>query len=157
MNSMNRRTLGTRLALTAFYFTATFCYLFYLNHGNTLCEGVNGPLIESIRLAVACTAWTLFASFCGAIASQALGRFFNISPISVTVIVALSGFASLPLWIYKGYGHFRFENTFDVSCFFREDAEIAFFIIIAPILTALTFLYEYLAQRITKKPTHPTS
>ncbi|MES2223227.1 MAG: hypothetical protein V4587_19935 [Acidobacteriota bacterium] len=154
---MSRRTLWTRLALAALYFAATFSYLFYLNHGNTLCEGGNGPLIESIRLAIGCTAWTLFASFCGAIASQGLGRFFNISAISVTVIVALSGFASLPLWIYTGYGHFRFENIADVSCFFREDAGIVFFIIVAPVLTALTFLYEYLAQRITKKPTRATS
>ncbi len=157
MNSMNRRTLGTRLALTAFYFAATFSYLFYFFRGDTSCQDLNGFPVQIIRLAVACTAWTLFASFCGAIASRGLGGFFNISPISVTVIVALAGFASLPLWIYRGYGHFRFETTFDVSCFFREDAEIAFFIIIAPILTALTFLYEYLAQRITKKPTRPTS
>jgi hypothetical protein len=157
MNIMNRRTLGTRLALTAFYFAATFSYLFYFFRGDTSCQDLNGFPIQIIRLAVACTAWTLFASFCGAIATQGLGRFFNISAISVTVIVALSGFASLPLWIYKGYGHFRFENTFDVSCFFREDAEIAFFIIIAPVLTALTLLCEYLAHRFTQQPTRPTS
>ena len=68
MNSMNRRTLWTRVTLTAFYFAATFCYLFYLSDGNTFCRGAHGRLVETIRLAIGCTAWSLFASLCGTIA-----------------------------------------------------------------------------------------
>ena len=72
--------------------------------------------------------------------------------------MALLGFISVPDWISPGYGHFRFEDTFaDVSCFFTEGFGIAFPIIVAPPLAALTFLCEYLAHRITQKPTRAIS
>jgi hypothetical protein len=151
---MNRKTLWTRVALTAFYFGATFCYLFYISEGNIFCEEVHGHLIETARLAIACTAWSLFASLCAAIVSHSFGRFLKVSAVSVSVVVALAGFGSLPLWIYAGYGHFRFENTIaDVSCFFTEAYGIVFPIMVAPVLAALTLLCEYLARRITKKST----
>ena len=32
-----------------------------------------------------------------------------------------AGLASIPFWIYRGYGHFLFEGTpADISCFFAE-------------------------------------
>jgi hypothetical protein len=152
MNSMSRRTLWTRVALTAIYFAATFSILFYFSEGNTFCEQVNGHLIESIRLAIACTVWSLFASFCGAIASQAFGRFLKFFGGFVSFFVAFAGFASLPFWLYLGYGHFRFENTIaDVSCFFTEGFGIVFPIIVAPVLAALTLACEFVIQRTTKK------
>ena len=155
---MNRRTLWTRVALIALYFAATFCILFYFSDGNTFCGGAHGHLIETTRLAIACTAWSLFASLCGAIVSQKFGGFLKFSAEVVVFFVAFAGFGSLPLWIYAGYGHFRFENTIaDVSCFFAEGFGIAFPIIVAPVLAALTLLCEYLAHRITKKPAHATS
>jgi hypothetical protein len=151
---MNRRTLWTRVALTAFYFAATFCYLFYISDGNTFCGGAHGRVVETLRLAIACTAWSLFASLCGAIVSHIFGSYLKSSGAFVSVFVALVGFASIPLWIYAGYGHFRFKDTFaDVSCFFAEGYGIVFPIIVAPVLAALTLLCEYLAHRITKKST----
>ncbi len=158
MNSMNRRTLGTRVALTALYFAATFCYLFYISDGDTFCGGAHGRLVESIRLAIACTAWSLFASLCAAIVRQIFGSYLKFSGAFISFAVALLGFISITYWIYLGYGHFRFENTIaDVSCFFTEGFAIAFPIIVAPVLAALTFLCEYLAHRITKKPARATS
>ena len=152
MNSMNRRTLWTRVVLTAFYFAATFCYLYSFSRGDASCENVNGYPIETIRLAIACTGWSLFASLCGAIVSNVFGGFLKFSVGVVIFFVAFGGFAYLPRWIYLGYGRFRFENTSaDVSCFFNDGFAIVFPIIIAPILAALALLCEYLANRITKK------
>lgn len=157
MNSMNRRTLWTRVTLTAFYFAATFCYLFYLSDGNTFCGGAHGRLVETIRLAIGCTAWSLFASLCGAIAFHKL-KIPKSAAGFISFAVALLGFISITYWIYAGYGHFRFENTIaDVSCFFTEGFGIVFPIIVAPVLAAQTLLCEYLAHRITQKPTRATS
>jgi hypothetical protein len=154
---MNSRTLWTRVALTAFYFAATFCYLYYFSRGETSCQDVNGYPVETIRLAIGCTAWSLFASLCAAIALHRL----NIPKSAagfISFAVALVGFISIPYWIYLGYGHFRFENTSaDVSCFFREGFGIVFPIIVAPVLAGLTLLCEYLAHRIppATHPPHP--
>ena len=152
MNSMNRKTLWTRVALTALYFAATFCYLFYISDGNTFCGGAHGRLVESIRLAIACTAWSLFASLCAATAFHKL-KIPKSAAGFISFAVALLGFISIPYWISTGYG-FRFENTIaDVSCFFTEGFGIVFPIIVAPVLAALTLLCEYLAHRITRKIT----
>jgi len=157
MNSMNRRTLGTRVALTAFYFAATFSYLFCFSRGDSSCESVNGFPIETIRLAIGCTAWSLFASLCGAIALHQL-KIPKSAAAFISFAVALLGFISIPYWIGYGYGHFRFENTIaDVSCFFTDGFDIVFPIIVASVLAVLTLLCEYLAHRFTQQPTRPTS
>jgi hypothetical protein len=151
MNSMNRRTLWTRVTLTAFYFAATFCYLYSFSRGDTSCQDANGFPIETIRFAIGCTAWSLFASLCGAIALHKL-KIPKSAAGFISFGVALLGFISVPYWIYLGYGHFRFENTIaDVSCFFTDGFGIVFPIIVAPVLAVLTLLCEYLAHRITKK------
>ena len=158
MNCMNRRTLWTRVTLTAFYFIATFSYLFYFFRGEPSCESVNGFPIETIRFAIGCTAWSLFASLCGTIALHK-SKIPKSAAGFISFAVALLGFISIPYWIYLGYGHFRFENTIaDVSCIFQDDSSVIVFpIIIAPPLAALTFLCEYLAHRITQKPTRAIS
>jgi hypothetical protein len=154
---MDRRTLFTQVGLTAFYFAAVFCILFFYTQGSIFCRGVNGHLISTTRLAIACTGWNLIASLCGAIAFHGL-RFARLSSVFVSVAVAFAGFASVPFWIFKGYGHFYFENTSaDVSCFFYEGYAMAFPYVVAPLLAVATLLCEYLAYRTTKKDTGKTS
>jgi hypothetical protein len=58
------------------------------------------------------------------------------------------GLASIPFWIYRGYGHFLFEGTWvDVSCFFAEGYGLAFIFVVAPALGLLTLLYGILWLR----------
>jgi hypothetical protein len=53
-----------------------------------------------------------------------------------------AGLASVPFWIYRGYGRFFFEGTWsDISCFFAEGAGIAFAFVIAPALGILSLIH----------------
>jgi hypothetical protein len=66
----------------------------------------------------------------------------------LTVLIVASGLIYLPNWIYKGYGIFRFENTWaDVSCFFTEGYMLGFLFFLAPLLILATVLREVILMR----------
>ncbi len=63
-----------------------------------------------------------------------------------------AGLASIPFWIYSGYGHFVLEGTWvDISCFFREGYGIAFPFVIAPALGLLTLIHGVFWLKIGKE------
>jgi hypothetical protein len=70
----------------------------------------------------------------------------------VAGVIAFVGFASIPFWIYRGYGKFLFERTWvDVSCFFTEGSGIAFPFVVAPALAVATTIREWLTGEHGRK------
>lgn len=132
-----------RFAVTVAYFVVCFGGLFYYAHGSYFCsrQGRTQHFIQTLRLAVGCTAWSLLVGVCG----QVLGRrprWRRLGP-PVSALLAYLGFASITLWIYRGFGQFLFEGTWaDVSCFFTEGYGSMFPIVVAPALALATFLGE---------------
>lgn len=87
-------------------------------------------LLVSWKLALACSPWDFAAGWTAATILVVWGapwlRYF-------AGIIAAVGFASIPFWIYRGYGVFLFENTWaDVNCFFTEGSGRAFPFVVAP-------------------------
>jgi hypothetical protein len=98
-------------------------------------------------LALALTGWDILASFVGALAGKVV-KLRLISLLLATLIVA-SGLIYLPFWIYRGFGSFRFENTWaDVSCFFTEEGNVfGFLFVVTPLMILTTILREFLLLR----------
>ncbi|MGO9084957.1 MAG: hypothetical protein ACLQBK_07000 [Candidatus Sulfotelmatobacter sp.] len=66
----------------------------------------------------------------------------------MSTLIAGLGLASIPPWIYRGYGHFLFENTrADVSCFFTEGNGMMFPFVVAPVLALATLIREWMAMK----------
>jgi len=96
--------------------------------------------LVSAKLSLACTVWNLVAGWFSWTAFRQ-GRWL---PALASALIAGAGFASVPFWIYRGYGVFLFENTpADVSCFFTEGSGMAFPLVVAPALAAATFVREW--------------
>ncbi|MDE3201964.1 MAG: hypothetical protein KGN79_13700 [Acidobacteriota bacterium] len=67
---------------------------------------------------------------------------FRIALPLLAAAIAYAGLASMPFWIYRGYGHFLLEGTWaDVGCFFAEGYGLAFIFVAAPALGLLTLLH----------------
>ena len=77
-------------------------------------------------------------------------RFRTAAPLLAAAITG-AGIASLPFWIFRGYGHFLFEGTWaDVSCFFAEGHLIVFPFLVAPALGLLTLIHGILWLKTSK-------
>jgi hypothetical protein len=58
--------------------------------------------------------------------------------------------------MYRGYGSFRFENTWaDVSCFFTEGYGIGFLVVVVPLLSLTTFARDFLVWRRARAKNTP--
>jgi hypothetical protein len=152
------RTKWVRAGLTLLYFLVSFGTLFLYTNNSPLCLQVMGEshAVASARLALACTVWNLFAGACGSLANTVIKKPAYSSVIAplVSALVAGLGFAWLPLWIYKGFGGFLFENTWaDVNCFITEGYGLIFAFVVAPILAVATLLCEWLNLNIQKQST----
>ena len=144
-----------RFGFSAAYFLLTGLILSLYSYNSYFCSSERtgrSHVLTIVRLAAACTLWDLFIS----VAIAKLARIHahqsrQAGAILLTTIVTGIGFASMPFWIYRGYGVFLFENTWaDVSCFFTEDYGMLFPIFIAPLLAAMTGTREYLHLKISK-------
>ena len=79
---------------------------------------------------------------------RGIGKCSRWLQIFLSALVAGAGFASIPFWIYRGYGHFLLENTWaDVSCFFTEGYGMMFPVVVAPLLTGATVIRGWLATK----------
>ena len=142
----------------ASYWVIAFIVLFLFSLDNTFCAcpEARNYLILTAQLALALAAYDFAVSVGVAAASTAARNAFKLpwtSPLVTAVIVGLS-FAYLPFWMYRGYGSFRFENTWaDVSCFFTEGYGLSFPFVVAPVLTLATFLREVLFLRFQQHRT----
>jgi hypothetical protein len=147
---MSLRENRARLLGSFLYLVFAYGVIFWYTSGDSFCKlpvKSSGHAIASARLAVACTAWDLFASALGllVIAATNKGTPRRGTKLLACALIAGLGFASISFWIYRGYGRFLFENTWaDVSCIFEEGFGAAFPFIVAPALTAGTLLREWL-------------
>lgn len=142
-----------RLLLEVAYFICCFGILSWFSYRDLFCSRPGGPshAVITARLATACTAWDTVAGAAAAL-SVAATRKHRWIPLAVSTSVSWLGFRSIPSWIYRGYGHFLFENTWaDVSCFFTEGYGMAFPLVVAPALGALTLLREWAALIISRR------
>ena len=144
-----------RGVLFASYCVIAFITLFVFSVDNTACArpGARNYLILTAQLALAIAAYDFAVSVGVAAASTAAKKVFKMQwtrSLLTTVIVG-SGLAYLPFWIYRGYGSFRFENTWaDVSCFFTEGYGLGFPFVVVPVLTLSTLLREILILRFQR-------
>jgi hypothetical protein len=135
------------VSVSILFFVVAYAILSFASYRNYFCaSGRSGHshALTTARLALAFTAWNLFASSLVSLII-ATGKKHTVKGLSAIALsistVAGVGYGSVPFWIYRGYGTFWFENTWaDVSCFFTEGYAIAFLILVAPAL-ALTTLF----------------
>jgi len=108
-------------------------------------------MIMVLQLGLALAAWDFAAGFAGTFAFSAVEKKLGMNRLGqvLTALSVAAGFAYLPFWMYRGYGVFRFENTWaDVSCFFTEEENVfAFLFAVTPLLALVTFLREILILR----------
>jgi hypothetical protein len=140
-----------RLALTILYFAICYGILFWYTYGSPFCTQPGLHSIETAHLATICTAWDLVASICGLVVACAAKKVTSrIAPLVATLIAGI-GFVYLPFWMYQGYGHFLFEYTWNMSCFFTEASGLGFPFVVAPVLTVITLLREQLLVKMQRR------
>jgi hypothetical protein len=142
-----------RLIFAGLYFVFAYGILFLYGDRRYLCSatrtGYNYALTTA-RLAIACTFWSSFAGFIGIrIAGLTSRQISHRVALLLSAVLAGLGFVSIPFLINRGYGVFLLEHTWaDVSCFFTEGFGLAFPFVVSPLLTAATFLEEWLIFRV---------
>ena len=151
------RAKRTRIALAALYFIVAYGILFYYTYGDYFCSSSRtgqSHAIVTARLALACTAWDIFASACGALGVAATRRYSHWSGIAplLSTLVSELGFAYMPFWINEGSGRLLYQHTWvDVSCFFTEGNGIGFLFVVAPVLATATLVREWLVLKAQRQ------
>ena len=141
-----------RATVTGAYSIVCFSGLFYYTYGSFFCSRPGGAshVVQTLRLAVACTVWELLASVCGAFAAKK-SALRGLAPV-VSTLLAFAGFVSITFWIYDS-GRFVFEGTWaDVSCFFTEGYGMMFPLVVAPALAVATLVGELVILKARGKP-----
>jgi hypothetical protein len=149
---MRPSTFALRGTLFSIYFVFTSLVLFVFSAGDTFCARPAGPNHEIVtfELALVLSVLDLAVSVVVASTLDASRRLLKSRWITPVTAALLCGAvcAYFPIWIYRGYGHFRFENTWaDVSCFVTEGYGFGFMFLVAPILALATFLQEAVILR----------
>lgn len=130
--------------LTGLYFLVAYLTLFLFTADSYFCSrpGEVGHAVVTARLALACTAWDFLAGAVGVWVFRIIRKRANwpaVAPLTSALMTG-AGLASMPVWLYRGYGNFLFENTWaDVSCFFTEGYGMMFPFVVAPVLAIATF------------------
>ena len=105
------------------------------------------------KLAVGFALWDLCSSSIVALTLRLGGVPTRIFAPILTAAITGIGIASIPFWIYRGYGVFRFEGTWaDVHCAFAEGFGVAFPFVVAPALAFVSLVIGWLALRFTRLP-----
>jgi hypothetical protein len=143
-----------RLLATMIYFAVAYATLSLYVSGSSFCSlsrtGQSRAVVTA-KLAFACTVWDIVATLCGFFFLRMLRRKLAWPAVIVSTLVAGCGFASLPFWIYRGYGRFLLENTrADVSCFFTESYGMMFPFIVVPVLALATLIREWITLKIQR-------
>lgn len=129
---MPRRQSLIHSASIGAYFILSFAVL------NWFADG--GCLSSTFKLSLGCTVLDLFACVVGSWIARKLMKLRTAAPLLAGAITG-AGMASIPFWIFRGYGHFIFEGTWaDISCVFAKGALITFPFVVAPALGILTLL-----------------
>lgn len=142
---MSHRQLIIRSASIGTYFVLSFAVLYWFAGDSYFCA--RSSLRSTFRLSLACTIGDLFACFGRSWVAHKMMNLRIAVPLLAAAISG-AGLASIPFWIYRGYGHFLFEGTWiDVSCFFAEGYSLAFIFVVAPALGLLTLIHGILWLR----------
>jgi len=148
-----------RLVLFVPCLTVVFSIVFAFYFGDPFCRRPESHsyFLQVAVLSSVVAAWDFLV---GALAAATLFRadsdfeWFWLRTLTTTVLAA-SGFAYLPFWIYRGYGVFRFHDTWaDISCFFTEGYGIAYLFFLVPILAVTTFAREAVLVRLENRSVH---
>lgn len=154
--NMRSSEVVLRAVLAAVYWLVAIFVLLSFSAGDLFCArpGARNHILMTVQLALAMAVYDfLIGAGASAITNSAkdVVIFRWITPLIAALIVGC-GLAYLPSWIYLGYGHFRFENTWaDVSCFFTEGYGLAFMFVVAPLMALTTFLGELAILRLRRK------
>jgi hypothetical protein len=145
-----REQAGKRFVIGAAYALSSYLVLRWFYGGDTFCHGRAGalPAVVSLTISIALfdLALSLLAFFAYGESGSTKVERWMLALICGVVMCGVLGF--LPGLLYKGYGVFRLEGTeFDVSCLFREGFGIAFPIVVAPAIAALSFTREIIMGR----------
>lgn len=151
-----KRQHASRLILTLLYLLCAFIFLNWFYSGNPLSGEGNRPrLFRSVlRLTLFISLLDFLASYPASLIESCIKTSLN--PYWVRAIVAGmfvgAVLVSLPGWIFKGYGAYRFQGTAaDVCCLFEEGYGMVFPFTVAPMFALLTFARELLLGRLIKK------
>ena len=152
MPSSERALRGILLGV---YWIVAFVILFLFSLDDPFCArpGARNHLLMTGQLALALAAYDLVVSLVVAAALNVTPTVFRLGWARWLIAALVVGFgvACLPFWIYRGYGHFRFESTWaDVSCFFTEGYGLSFSFVVAPLLAVATFVREFTILRFQR-------
>jgi hypothetical protein len=151
---MVKRRRLIRLAFHAAYVLVAWAFLEWYYSGDSLCgEPIQLSVFSSVlRLLILVTVLDVgvgqLARWIRKRQGDVPGGNVAIAGLSALVIAFFLFF--LPEWVFKGYGHFRFEGTAaELSCLLTEGYGMAFPFIVAPALSFLTFTRELLVSGLT--------
>ena len=142
---------AVRLLATVVYFVVAYATLSLFVSGSPFCAvsrtGQTRAVVTA-KLAFVLTVWNIVATLVGALTRRMLRRKLLWPRLVISTLVAGFGFASIPFWIYRGYGGILFENSWaDVSCFFTEGYGVMFPFMVAPVLALATLIQEWAALK----------
>jgi hypothetical protein len=151
---MQLNAKSVRALTTIMYFSFAYGTLFFYASDNIFCApsrtGQTRAAVTA-KLAFALTVWDIVAVLCGALTLRVLRKQSLWPGVIVGTLVAGFGFASIPFWIYRGYGRFLLENTWaDLSCFFTEGYGLMFPFVVAPVLALATLIQEWILLKIPR-------
>ncbi len=138
------------------YWLVAFFVLLSFSAGDLFCArpGARNHILMTAQLALALAIYDFLIGAGASAITKSAKDVVNlrwITPLVATLIVGCS-LAYLPVWIYRSYGHFRFEDSrADVSCFFTEGYGLAFMFVVAPIMALTTFLRELIVSRLQRQ------
>jgi hypothetical protein len=140
----------SRLVRSVLFFASSDLILLWFTAGDVFCG--HGRIAVATELALAFAVLDLCASSGTAVAVNLSGVNPKAAPLLSALITGV-GIASVPFWIYRGYGIFRLQGTWaDVSCGFTEDFGISFLFAVAPALAFLSLVLGWLTLRFTRIP-----
>jgi hypothetical protein len=142
---MSASASWSRVVRSVLYFVISDLVLLWYASDDLFCG--HSRFAVAAKLALGTALWELCCSS-GAEGAMRLGCVTpRLAPL-LAAFVTGTGIASIPLWIYRGYGVFRFEGTVgDVSCVFTEGFGVAFPFVVAPALAFVSLILGWLALR----------
>lgn len=144
---MSRQKIILSASIAA-HFGLSFALLYWFAGDSSFCA--RSSLRSTFTLSLACTIWDLLACTIGSLIAQRIMKLRTAAPL-LAAATSGAGLASMPFWIYRGYGHFLFEGTpMNVSCYFTEGYGLAFPFVIAPALGLLTLIHSTILMRTRK-------
>jgi len=138
-----------RILSSAGYLLFAGVFLGIVYNGDTFCGGRHHHIESILVFSMLAALWDAVS---GLVAS-AVDPFVGLprrpagrvawESVFTCMFVAALGFLPVPVWIYRGFGHFRFEGTWlDFGCLFAEGYSYGYLMLVGPFLTAASGVRE---------------